>query len=173
MNDHRSTLWDFSVALYASPALEKICLHLQDEWQANVNVLLWCCWLELRQTPLTSGRLDRALEQLESWHQMVVEPLRQARRDIKQQCDVNDVDVSNCRQMVKAAELAAERVEQSWLETLAGSWNASPTDTTLGCNLRVYLEYLGVPEEVCRGAIDALLLATATETKAATKTRDP
>ena len=142
------SLWDFSLALYSAPDVESICLRLQDDFQVNVNILLWCCWLEVRSIRLTPMRLEQACQRIDSWDQTVVAPLRQLRRDINQRYAANDQQVEACRQTIKSAELAAEKVELDWLETLAGDWLAEMTPLPLGENSLRYLNALCVPQNL-------------------------
>lgn len=142
------SLWDFSLALYSAPDVESICLRLQDDFQVNVNILLWCCWLEVHGIRLTAMRLEQACQGIDSWDQTVVVPLRHLRRDIKQRYPANDQQVEACRQAIKSAELAAEKVELDWLEALAGDWHTETTPLPLGENSLHYLNTLRVPESV-------------------------
>ena len=142
------SLWDFSLALYSAPDVESICLRLQDDFQVNVNILLWCCWLEVRGIRLTPMRLEQACQRIDSWDQTVVAPLRHLRRDIKQHYLANDPQVEACRQAIKSAELAAEKVELDWLETLADDWLVDTTPLPLGENSLRYMNALCVPQNL-------------------------
>ncbi|ARU28817.1 TIGR02444 family protein [Cellvibrio sp. PSBB006] len=142
------SLWDFSLALYSAPDVESICLRLQDDFQVNVNILLWCCWLEVRSIRLTPMRLEQACQRIDSWDQSVVAPLRHLRRDIKQHYLANDPQVEACRQAIKSAELAAEKVELDWLETLTDDWLVDTTPLPLGENSLRYLNALCVPQNL-------------------------
>ena len=142
------SLWDFSLALYSAPDVESICLRLQDDFQVNINILLWCCWLEVHGIRLSVMRLEQACQRVDSWDQTVVAPLRHLRRDIKQRYLANDPQIESCRQTIKSAELAAEKVELDWLETLAGDWYTETTPLPLGENSLHYLNALRVPESV-------------------------
>ena len=151
------SLWDFSLALYSAPDVESICLRLQDDFQVNVNILLWCCWLEVRGIRLTPMRLEQACQRIDSWDQTVVAPLRHLRRDIKQHYLANDPQVEACRQAIKSAELAAEKVELDWLETLADDWLVDTTPLPLGGNSLRYLNALCVPQNLIEEMLTYLL----------------
>lgn len=142
------SLWDFSLALYSAPDVESICLRLQDDFQVNINILLWCCWLEVHGIHLTAMRLEQACQRIDSWDQTVVAPLRHLRRDIKQRYLANDPQIEACRQTIKTAELAAEKVELDWLEALANDWLADLMPLLRGENLASYLNTLRVPGNV-------------------------
>ena len=149
-------LWDFSLALYSVPAVERICLQLQDEAQAKVNILLWCRWLETRSIRLTTARLTQALQRINSWDESVVEPLRQLRRTIRQTYGVDEESVEVCRQRIKTAELAAEKVELEWLECLADEWTVYPALPCQGENLQLYLRSINVSDDLMAAALAQL-----------------
>lgn len=150
-------LWDFSLALYGSPNVERICLTLQDEFKAKVNLLLWCCWLEARGIRLTPLRLEQALQRTASWEESVIKPLRQLRQAIKQEYGVGEGAVEACRQKIKMAELAAEKVELDSLEALAGEWAGDSLPLRPGENLAGYLKYIDVPEQQVAVALAVLV----------------
>ena len=47
--DISGSLWDFAVQVYATPEVEQQSLELQDQYNANINIILWCCWLEIEE----------------------------------------------------------------------------------------------------------------------------
>src|SRR5690606_3057428 len=83
-------LWAFADALYSSHGVEETCLHLQDEYGVNVNLMLWCCWLEGRRVELSSMLLDRARHAIEAWDADIIKPLRRARRLVKEAAMLNN-----------------------------------------------------------------------------------
>ncbi|XOV80149.1 MAG: TIGR02444 family protein [Aestuariibacter sp.] len=38
--------WQFAVAVYETDSMQEICLHFQDSYGLNVNLLLLCVWLD-------------------------------------------------------------------------------------------------------------------------------
>src|SRR5262249_10842000 len=84
MADAAAEFWRFSLAVYARPGVAPACLVLQDEYQCDVTLALYCCWLGVSGR----GRLDRdslsaADRAVSGWRQNVVEKFRAARRAIK------------------------------------------------------------------------------------------
>lgn len=142
MTSTQSSLWDFAVALYAQPGIEPLCLRLQDEHAANINVLIFACWLEIRQIQLD---LPAALARVSDWDRDYVQTLRQLRRQMKQEFAGNLTDVATVRDQIKHAELLAEGQQLRWLEGLASTWSQSG-GIAAGENLRIYLNHLQVPE---------------------------
>lgn len=143
-------LWDFSLDRYARPGVADACLHLQDEQGVNVNLLLWCAWLDMRGLMLDAGRLHSAQKRIHAWDEHYVVPLRQLRRRMKVEFGVEEAGIEAVRTQIKHAELLAEKQLQSWLETLESSWDDNPdpaTDQNADwSNVRFYLQHMSVTE---------------------------
>jgi uncharacterized protein (TIGR02444 family) len=140
--EHRSSLWDFSLALYARPSVADACLQLQDEQGVNVNLLLWCVWLEARGLRLDEARLGRAHAAIRSWDEHYVIPLRHLRRRMKMEFGVHDAGIEQLRSQIKHAELLAEKQLQLCLENEVQNWicNDPINPLSAGENLRFYLQ---------------------------------
>ena len=109
-----AAFWQFSLAFY--PSRQPLLLRLQDEHQANINVLLAICWLSLQQRQLTSPQLRQILSALEPVNQQVTTPLRQIRRNLQ-------ADTLQFKPALLAVELQAEQAEQQAIaEVLAKCW---------------------------------------------------
>lgn len=156
------SLWDFSLALYAQPGVAESCLRLQDEQGINVNLLLWCVWLECNGWHLDQGRLHEAQRCTRGWDKHYVIPLRHLRQRMKAEFGTANGAIEKVRGHIKQAELAAERELQMLLQHLTQQWlqqaDGLAPETTgdkkfEGKNLRRYLDEAGVK----RGAIDSLV----------------
>jgi uncharacterized protein (TIGR02444 family) len=106
--------WDFSAHLYAQPGVSKACLRLQDEFDLDVNLLLFCLWC----AHCGPGRLSRedllaCAELIRAWQAETLQPLREIRRHPQSSLPADLAAFS--RHSLLAAELAAERVEQELL----------------------------------------------------------
>ena len=105
--------WQFSLAVYADPAVAATCLDLQDRYGADVNLLLLAAWLGaargLRLEPADLAFLPGA-----GFRDGVIHPLRTARRHLRGQ-GTADPALEALYQEVKQAEIAAERVRQAEL----------------------------------------------------------
>jgi uncharacterized protein (TIGR02444 family) len=137
--DRAASFWRWSLASY--PKVEQALLVLQDRYGADVNLLLYCAWLG----KLTPESLDSAEAALRPWREEAVEPLRQLRRGLK-----NRPEAAAVRDLVKAAELEAERVAQRLLI------GAVPAACGNADALTLYLDRLGVPKTE-RRALDGLM----------------
>lgn len=106
--------WDFSIAVYARDGVPPACLSLQERRGADVNLLLFCCWVgESGRGVLTAEGLKRASAAVERWHDKVVRGLRAVRCLLKRepQPAANGL-ATPLRKHVGAAELEAEHIEQ-------------------------------------------------------------
>lgn len=139
MSDTNLSLWNFSLNLYACPEVAAECLVLQDNKGIDVNVLLWCLWLEVEQKRLTPQRLHQAGDQVRYWVEAVIIPLRNLRRQLKKRFGTTDSSIEMLRQTIKQAELDAEQQEQRLLQMLAETWEKEAVSVLPGDNLRLYL----------------------------------
>lgn len=137
------TLWDFAVALYSSPGVEETVLRLQDHAGANVNILLWACWLQKRNIPLSEAVLLNAETAIAKWDQSIVQVLRRLRRQLKGQ-EAESPVIVELRREIKSAELLAERHCLDLLVAL----NVGPPQAEEPDNLGLYLDHLGARDDV-------------------------
>ena len=146
--------WDFSLRTYGCSGVPQACLALQDEYGADVNLVLYCCWAGARAGALDAAGFDAAGAFSREWAAQVVHPLRAVRRWMKNDgCDNGPVDTPAClalREQVKAVELAAEQLQQLTLASLPlpAAPAAGPSGAGLAAvaaNLRRYCRGAGIP----------------------------
>lgn len=159
MTEKNFALWDFSLDVYAQPEVKSSCLELQDAHGADVNILLWCFWLELEQKKLNIERLQNAHDLVSTWVESAIKPLRQMRRELKKHYGTTDPRIENLRQTIKQAELLAEQQEQWLLQSLAIEWQQETSCIPPGTNLRIYLTELQIPENIYLSNIEELCKA--------------
>jgi uncharacterized protein (TIGR02444 family) len=109
------SLWDFATAVYAREGVAEACIAAQDGAGFDVNLLLFAAWLAQRGETLNEARLGLAERRCEAWRDAVVIPLRERRRQWKQ-----DAPHVQAYAALKALELEAERSQLRFLEALAG-----------------------------------------------------
>ena len=102
----QAQFWIFSLDLYGDSDVRKSCLHLQDAFGADVNMLLWCCHCawdfgRICETPELEA-IDLSLKQ---WREDMLIPLRSLRK----KASVDRVFY----EALKAAELEGERYAQN------------------------------------------------------------
>lgn len=114
--------WSFALRLYAKAGVSEACLVLQDRMGVDVNVLLFALFAAMdRCVALDERDLQAIDDQVASWRDEVVLPLRSIRRRLKSGPEpAPDVATEALRDKVKRSEIAAEQIEQAimarWFE---------------------------------------------------------
>lgn len=131
-HDPMPALWPFAVHAHALPGVAALCLRLQDEHGLDVDVLLSILWQACRGATVDDAAIDRMLAAAAPVQRRVGE-LRALRRAVGSD-RAHDPRWQETYEHLKAAELAAERVELAALEaSLAPERRASsePIDPAL------------------------------------------
>lgn len=151
MTNPSHNFWDFSLRVYQLPNIEQSCLHLQDVHGLDVNLLLFCFWHGHANNYLQEKGLTEAVEYSTNWQLKIVQPLRHARQELKNQRFSNEQlkdDRDRLRTQVKALELLAEKRQQLYLEnTELIEYQVSSEANTRSAtaqNLERYLRTAGV-----------------------------
>jgi len=134
--------------VYARSGVEQACLGLQAACGADVNLLLFCCWMGTRRRPLGRGFLRRVIAATSGWQSEVVQPLRGVRRALKKaDAGLPRAWRAHLRAHVSTLELDAEYVEQLRLARLAAQAprpvKGASARETVEANLERYLGLLG------------------------------
>lgn len=124
--------------LYARPGVAGALIDLQDRAGHNVNLILFGLWLAVgRRRRLDALGLTRAREAVAKLDSGVVAPLRDLRRRLKSE---PDLDVQALRQRLLAVELGAERRIQARLAaTVSGRITGGSRLALAEANLRLIL----------------------------------
>ncbi|MDT8428369.1 MAG: TIGR02444 family protein [Pseudomonadales bacterium] len=122
MSRQGGDFWQFSLRLYDGPSVAENCLRLQDEFDLDVNLLLFCCWSACRGVALTPALLRPAITFSAAWQQHLLAPLRHCRRWLKPGPD-SEIDTlpripQEIRAAIKQLELTAEQYQQTRLADL-------------------------------------------------------
>jgi uncharacterized protein (TIGR02444 family) len=153
MRGKSSAFWRFSLRAYGRPGVAEACLALQEGCGADVNLLLFCCWLGRHGHAPGRSALRSVMRRVRPWQENVVRQLRRARRAIPK----DDPALQRLRKRVAALEIEAERAEQAMLEGLgSGLRVARPRlgpARAAAANLETYLELLGVRSLRARSAL--------------------
>jgi len=158
--------WRYSLQVYAQQGVSELALNWQNQYGANVNVLLWCSWLESQDIALTENLLSSALLGIEAWDTGIIKPLRAVRETIAGlPANTNflpaiDSDTpiaagrveKSLRPLLLAAELDAEQSLQAWLYERLVAYLAEPGSlqrhTDAECsNVAVYLRRVFAGED--------------------------
>jgi uncharacterized protein (TIGR02444 family) len=154
LNSHEltssQTLWNFALAFYAQPQIAETCLRLQDEYKANVCLLIAMCWLDARQHQLADEELMALRNHIRGWTQEVVEPLRYLRRRLKSPFEVlpQDETQMELRNILKQAELLAEKKLLIEIERWISVNSQVTSAKAQGKNIERYASELNVPEDL-------------------------
>jgi len=150
-----SPFWNFSIAVYRASAVQDECLHLQDQFGLDVNLVLLCAFLGAAHgvTP-TPDDIASIRQEVGQWHEQIVRTLRAARRHLKT-IKLQDAETTTAaeklRMQVKAAELESERIEQTMLECWANArlaaWPRGKSGDAVVANLQALLSAYGIGRE--------------------------
>ena len=145
--------WDFSVRTYRMSGVPDACLSLQNDYGADVNMLLYCCWIGTYVGEFDGELFARANDFSVTWAGHVVAPLRSARTWMKHTgCGMDPVPTESCmalRDDIKSVEFAAEKIQQEVLQSLLsieGARDAVPDQVLqdVMANLHRYAEFVGL-----------------------------
>jgi uncharacterized protein (TIGR02444 family) len=154
--------WRFSLKFYGKQTVKDICLELQNSYEINVNILLFCCWLASSgRDRLTNNELIILFNTIDYWHRSITEPLRSLRKTLSLE---NKVEwMKQLRAEVLQQEIIAEQVEQLLLAHIlprAVLKNKRIKQKIDDCihNFHGYFNYLNIKldTKIC-GALNALL----------------
>ena len=121
MSQARSDLeadgWAFALHLYAQSGVAAACLRLQDEADVDVMMFLMTAFAAVRhRVLLTPAEITELDEVCRPWREQIVQPLRALRTRLKSgPLPAPSSATEPFRSTIKAAELAAERLQNQLL----------------------------------------------------------
>ena len=121
MNRPRSDIeadgWAFALHIYAQPGIADACLRLQDEAGVDVMMFLMIVFAAIRHRVLLTPAEIRELDEVcRPWREQIVQPLRALRTQLKTgPLPAPSSATEPFRSTIKAAELAAERLQNQLL----------------------------------------------------------
>lgn len=152
-SDTSEGFWDFSVRTYRTDGVPEACLSLQNDYGADVNMLLYCSWVGGFYGSFDDALFSNASGFADNWADEVVRPLRSARTWMKQSgCRQEPMSTEECmslREEIKSVEFEAERLQQEVLESITAGRELR-TDVTEAAlddvlaNLHRYAEHSGI-----------------------------
>lgn len=112
-------LWRFSLDRYGRDGVPPLCLRLQDEHRADINLVLFALWAGSQQLAIRGQQAACEIaEAVADWHGQAVVPLRGVRRWLKNR-DFPDPQARDAlRAAIQKSEIEAERLEQVLLQAL-------------------------------------------------------
>ncbi|MFK7828223.1 MAG: TIGR02444 family protein [Congregibacter sp.] len=160
------SLWAFAVSIYARENIAALCLRAQDEHGVDVNLLLFSLWAAVNGRSVSADGLSRADALCVDWRNLVVQPLRQQRRQWKASAQHGKEYAA-----IKSLELDAERAQLGFLAGIIDdvSTRVQPAETEpartmgiAGSNSAALLAHYGVAQHLNKELIEALLDACLT-----------
>jgi uncharacterized protein (TIGR02444 family) len=140
-----STLWDFASDCYGRPGVAETCLHAQDTYAADINMVLTAAWLAARGLRWEHNDIVALAHLCTEWRTRCLLPLRSVRRYLKHRTGADDMYTR-----VKMLELEAERHQLQLIETVLSERDKSGADngSFLRSNLEAYFSTLPSFERV-------------------------
>jgi len=163
------SFWDFSNHLYREPGVEQVCLELQDQAGADVNMILFACWYGATRGRFPQPLFKRALQFSSQWNSALTSALRQGRRWMKETPpDTDDPDLKAqfvlLREEIIKVELQAEQFHENMLESLvtepASGLPASAQSDAALYNLEHYAKGSGLDMQRCAAPFRKLVANT-------------
>ena len=113
--------WNFSLQFYSKEGVADILLWFQEACEVDINLMLYCCWAGVSQTPgLRATDVTFLREIVGRWQSEIIQPLRCLRQTLKTDARGAPVSrVAGVRAIIQQAELEAERLQQDMLHTNA------------------------------------------------------
>lgn len=147
MRGEANDFWRFSLDTYRVAEVAAACLALQDGCGADVNMLLYCCWLGRSGRTLDEPALRAVMAAVAHWQNEVIKPLRQVRRTLKRTPHgLPAAWAEQLRKGIGTIELDLEYVEQRMLADAAQRLPAAacpePSRIATAASLARYLALL-------------------------------
>ncbi|WP_188152323.1 TIGR02444 family protein [Teredinibacter waterburyi] len=140
------SLWDYANRVYAHKEVESLVLDMQDEYYANVDIILWCCWLDSEGIPLSCEVLDDILISVDTVSQSTLLKIRDVRRYLKNTASFTPTQSKVITKQLLNAELVIEKVLLFRMQDLTRRFAILMRDERAPLSLRYYLEFLGIPD---------------------------
>ncbi len=97
-------LWEYVCRVYAVGEIKTLCLHLQNNCGANINMVLTSAWAAQQRWVLDWQVLVALIE---PWERQIIKPVRAIRNALSNQAPLQ----KRLRDKLLAAELVAEQFE--------------------------------------------------------------
>ncbi len=110
--------WRYSLTVYSKEGVPAELIALQDTFDLDVNVALFCLWLgRAVGFQLREDQLNALSERCTPWNKETVLPMRGVRRYLKTGTAVQPIAqrAAELRTQIKRLELLAEQIEQAIL----------------------------------------------------------
>jgi uncharacterized protein (TIGR02444 family) len=127
-----TSLWDFAVATYRCDGVAPACLDLQDICGVDVPLFLCAGFAVVQGKRFDKVALNELQQIAEPWQRDIVAALRAIRRQLKSgPHPAPNASSDSLRASVKAAELAAEKIQLDAMQSAATGLPKSNGSVTL------------------------------------------
>jgi uncharacterized protein (TIGR02444 family) len=138
-----SKMWEFALAAYSEPIIQRHCLYLQDHYQMDVNMLLAAGFCGQHRVVWTSSLCHELITLVAPIRETYVIPLRALRRQSDRPSGLYDA--------LKTAEIEAESAEVALLASRIVKLTTVNDDDD-SC-LKNLLTYVAVYADVSQGQL--------------------
>ncbi len=127
-----SEFWDFSIRFYSQPEVEKTCLVLQNDFELDVNCILFIYWLASKQHTILSTKQWSQMISISLPWQEIIKPLRKSRQLIKHSTIAWPAEFQQeTRTCISEVEINAEHMQQLAMEKLLQDLEPKISDDSL------------------------------------------
>ena len=131
--------WRFSLKLYQIEQVKNTLLSAQDNFALNVNLALFCLYLNQQDLYLTDQQMAQLKNELDQFSQQFTGKLRALRLQFRQQ-QKQLQQYDELKQSLLKAELILEQQEQNLLCSVVAKWQTFSNENS--DNLATYNEQL-------------------------------
>ncbi len=140
------SLWDYAVRVFSHKEVEDILIGLQDDYHANIDIILWCCWLEEEGIWLSRESLDDVLITIDTVNQETLIKIREVRRYLKDAGSFTQVQAKVISKQLLNAELMIEKVLVYRLQDLTRRFYEVLRDEENPLRLGYYFDFMRIPD---------------------------
>ena len=141
--------WQYSLAHYGRPEVAECCLSYQDNHGANVNLLLFLCWLGCCGQRGEPEQMEQASSLIEEWDLHAVQKIRSIRRFFSSSQQASSEIVESLQRAELMAEQIVQNILYNWWSEQSPHTSNEPRAALQATNLNTYLATLG-----CRPVTD-------------------
>ncbi|MDH5765093.1 MAG: TIGR02444 family protein [Gammaproteobacteria bacterium] len=112
-----SKFWNYSINTYQLPTIERVCLKLQQLYDADINILLYCCWVGEKHILLDEKDIEKLIYVGQPWQTNILVHIRNAHHTLNTSNVTLAEDVlEETRKSISEMEINAEHMAQLALE---------------------------------------------------------
>ncbi|UTW55808.1 TIGR02444 family protein [Kordiimonas sp. SCSIO 12610] len=126
--------WEFSVRLYAKPNVATACLDAQNNFNADVNILLLTAWLRCKNLSITQEGWGKLIETSTDWQNNILKPIRTRRMEAKG---------TQFYEALKVEELNLEKqAQRELIKSISGNLISAENQQIFAQNINTYFDII-------------------------------